>query len=123
MARIDYDAPASLHKWTALDRRRAGNRAVGCSEMFAGTLVECVTQFLTKAESLKPLYDIMVSEQAGLGDAILDYKDIEAIAGRSDFPKPSHQPAASHPVASPSSPSGIASERFEEMVERLSRST
>jgi hypothetical protein len=83
---INYDAPASLHKWETLEKKRAGDaQMLGAHQIWDGTLRGCIKQFLDKPESQRPLYDIMIGEEAGIGKTILEPSDIMAIASREDF--------------------------------------
>jgi hypothetical protein len=85
---INYDAPASLHRWNSLEKKRARDAQMyGTRQIWDGTLAGCVKQFIAKPSARKPLYDIMVGEEAGVGKTILEPRDIVEIANRSDFPK------------------------------------
>jgi hypothetical protein len=86
--RINYDAPASLHRWTSLEKKRAGDAAMfGSRQIWDSTLAGCVQQFMRKPDTQKQLYDIMTDASAGIGKTILEPDDILRIASRPDFPK------------------------------------
>jgi hypothetical protein len=88
MSTINYDAPATLHKWQSLERKRASDPPTfGSFQVWNGTLAGCVKQYLAKPDSQKPLYDIMVGEDAGVGESILGSPVIDKIAQREDFPR------------------------------------
>ena len=85
---INYDAPATLHKWQSLERKRASDPPTfGSFQEWSGTLAGCVKQYLAKPDSEKSLYDIMVGEDAGVGETILGSPVINEIAEREDFPR------------------------------------
>jgi hypothetical protein len=43
-------------------------------------------EWLSKPETLKPLYTIFVQGDAGTGRAALDHRDMELLVRRPDFP-------------------------------------
>src|SRR5882672_4009684 len=49
-----------------------------------GTLDGCIRQYLQKPDSQKPWYNILVEPEAGTGKTILDWRDIDELAKRSD---------------------------------------
>jgi hypothetical protein len=66
---INYDAPASLHKWETREGKRAGDaRMLGAGQVRGGTLAGCIKRFLATPQSLQHLYDIMVGEESGTDD-------------------------------------------------------
>ena len=88
MSTINYDARATLHKWQSLERKRASDPPTfGSFQEWSGTLAGCVEQYLAKPDSEKQLYDIMVGEDAGVGETILGPPVINEIAQREDFPQ------------------------------------
>ena len=59
----------------------------GSFQEWSGPLAGCVKQYLAKPDSQKSLYDIMVGEDAGVGETILGSPVINEIAQREDFPR------------------------------------
>ena len=88
MNTINYDARATLHKWQSLETKRASDPPTfGSFQEWSGTLAGCVKQYLAKPDSEKQLYDIMVGEEAGVGETILGAPVIDEIVQREDFPR------------------------------------
>jgi hypothetical protein len=86
--RINYDAPASPHRWASLEKKRAGDAAMfGSRQIWDSTLAGCIQHFMRKPDTQKQLYDIMTDASAGVGKTILEPDDIIRIASRPDFPK------------------------------------
>jgi hypothetical protein len=84
---INYDAPATLHKWASVEQRRAGDPPTfSSSQIWDGTLYGCIKKYLAQPPSEKLLCDIMIGEEAGTGNTILEPEDIAIIAARPDFP-------------------------------------
>ena len=88
MTTINYDAPATLHNgnpWKG--KGLATLQLFGSFQEWSRTLAGCVKQYLAKPDSQKSLYDIMVGEDAGVGETILGSPVINEIAQREDFPR------------------------------------
>ena len=80
---IKYDSPASVHKFVS---RRDALTLEG-SQVFQGSLKDCVKYFMAKSHTERPFLDMQVSEDSGLGKAILEPPEIIRLAQRDDFPK------------------------------------
>jgi hypothetical protein len=85
---IQYDVPATLHKWPSREGRRiATGEVISARQVYDGTLAVCVREFLARPISQRSLYEIFTVRQPGLRDTILQMHDILEIAERDDFPK------------------------------------
>jgi hypothetical protein len=80
---IKYDSPASVHKFVS---RRDALTFEG-SQVFEGTLKDCVRYFMVKSPTERPFLDMQVSDDSGLGKAILEPDEIMGLVQRNDFPK------------------------------------
>jgi hypothetical protein len=86
MNHINYDAGATLEKFT-VRQHKPGEYVIQSSDwIWNGTLAGCVREYLEKPDSQKPLYNILVEPEAGTGKTILDCRDIDELAKRADFP-------------------------------------
>ena len=85
---ILYDLPATLYKWPSLEgRRHVTGETIHAHPVYNGTLAGCVSEFLAKPISQRPLYEIFTERQAGLRDSVLASNYILEISERADFPK------------------------------------
>jgi hypothetical protein len=81
---INFDAPAILCKWPSLnnERRTAGH---GPYLLVAGTLDECIREFMAKPASMRHLYEIRTSPQPPLVSSILSGEIVAELARLRDF--------------------------------------
>lgn len=84
---VNYDAGADLNK-QIVEQHKPGQYVVTATEkIWSGTLEGCIKQYLAKPLSNRPVYNILIGEEAGVGKTILEFADIDAIAARADFPR------------------------------------
>jgi hypothetical protein len=81
---IDFDAPATLRKWSSIKSQRAGT-ADRPYLIFEGTLDDCIRQFMAKPASQHHLYEIHTAPQGELVSAVLSARLIYEIARLRDF--------------------------------------
>jgi hypothetical protein len=83
-AHIDFDLPATLRKWPSLNGERL---AEGRSAylLFAGTLDECIREFMAKPESTRHLYEIQTAPQPALLSEVLSAEHVLELARLRDF--------------------------------------
>jgi hypothetical protein len=87
MKPILYDVPADLYKWPVAERIPRTGDTVRPDMVHGGTLAGCVREFMKKAISQRPLYEIFTQAQSALPKTILSVSDMLEIASRDDFPK------------------------------------
>ena len=79
---IKYDVGAEVKLLDPMSTERL----TGAAKMWAGTLAGPVRYVLALPSEHQDRALIFVGGSSGLGKSSLDFADIEAIAGRSDFP-------------------------------------
>ena len=81
---INFDAPAILCKWPSLnnERRTAGH---GPYLLVAGTLDECIREFMAKPACTRHLYEIHTSPQPPLVGRVLSEDHVVELARLRDF--------------------------------------
>lgn len=83
---IDFNVPAILRKWPSLNNERV-SASLGARPylVVAGTLDECIRQFLARPASQRHLYEIHTAPQADLVSAVLSAEHIAELARLRDF--------------------------------------
>jgi hypothetical protein len=83
---IKFEARAVLRKWPSLNNDRISN-SWGASPylIVAGTLDECIRQFISKPASTRHLYEIHTAPQCELVTAVLSPEQIVELARLRDF--------------------------------------
>jgi hypothetical protein len=81
---IDFDAPATLRKWSSIKSERAST-ADSPYLIVDGTLDDCVRQFMAKPTSQHHLYEIHTVPQGELVTAVLSARHIHELARLRDF--------------------------------------
>src|SRR5712664_3085979 len=81
---IDFDAPATLRKWSSIKSERAST-ADRPYLIVDGTLDDCIRQFMAKPTSQHHLYEIHTAPQGELVSAVLSARLIYEIARLRDF--------------------------------------
>jgi hypothetical protein len=83
---IHFDAPAVLRKWPSLNKERI-KKSWGATPYFvaAGTLDECIREFMSKPASQQHLYEIHTAPQGDLVSAVLSAEHMVELARLRDF--------------------------------------
>ena len=81
---INFDAPATFHKWPSLNGQRR-NESAGAYLLLDGTLDECIREFVAKTPAVRHLYEIHTSPQALLVDAVVSGEIAAEFARLRDF--------------------------------------
>ncbi len=81
---IDFDAPATLRKWSSIKSERAST-AERPYLIVDGTLDYCIRQFMAKPTSQHHLYEIHTAPQGELVSAVLSARHIHELARLRDF--------------------------------------
>jgi hypothetical protein len=81
---IDFDAPATLRKWSSIKSERAST-AERPYLIVDGTLDDCIRQFMAKPISQHHLYEIHTVAQGELVSAVLSAGQIHELARLRDF--------------------------------------
>ena len=68
-SKVDFGAPATLHKWPSLANQRQPDREP--YEVIEGTLDDCISAFMAKPASTRHLYEIRTVAQPPLVTEIL----------------------------------------------------
>jgi hypothetical protein len=77
-SKVDFAAPASLHKWPSLaNQRREDRKPYLVSE---GTLDECISSLMGRPETTRHLYEIHTAAQPPLVTAVLSPEHIIELA-------------------------------------------
>jgi hypothetical protein len=82
----DFNAKADLHR-VEMNAPKPGTKITSPRLVHSGTVVECIKKVMAKREPDRVLYSMTVPLEAGFIKAVLDYRDIEAISQRPDFPR------------------------------------
>jgi hypothetical protein len=83
-AHVDFDLPATLRKWPSLNNERL-KEGRSAYLVFAGTLDECIREFMARAESARHLYEIHTASQPPLLTGVLVAEHIVELARLWDF--------------------------------------
>ena len=81
---IDFDAPATLRKWSSIKSERAST-AERPYLIVDGTLDDCIRQFMAKPASQRHLYEIHTAPQGELISGVLSAEQIVELARLRDF--------------------------------------
>jgi hypothetical protein len=81
---IDFDALATLRKWSSIKSERAST-ADRPYLIVDGTLDDCIRQFMAKPTSQHHLYEIHTAPQGELVSAVLSARHIHELARLRDF--------------------------------------
>jgi hypothetical protein len=81
---VRFDVPAVVRKWPSLNNAR---RIDGTAPylLLAGTLDECIKEFMAKPESTRHLYEIQTAPQPPLVTEILTTELVVELARLRDF--------------------------------------
>ena len=83
---IQLDAPAVLRKWPSLNKERIENSWGATPYLVAaGTLDECIREFMSKPASQQHLYEIHTAPQGDLVSAVLSAEHMVELARLRDF--------------------------------------
>ena len=83
---IDFSAPAELRKWPSLNKQRVSASLGARPYMIsAGTLEECIQQFMQLREAQRHLYEIHTAPQSDVVGAILSMEHIVELVRFRDF--------------------------------------
>jgi hypothetical protein len=82
----NFNAKADLHM-VEMTGHKLGTKNTASRLIHSGTVVECAKKVMAKDELERALYSMTVPLEAGFIKAVLDYRDIEAISQRPDFPR------------------------------------
>jgi hypothetical protein len=83
---ISWEVRASLHRAGVRQLAPSQHAILWTDEVWNGSLATMLCEWLSKPETLKPLYTIFVQGDAGTGRAVLDHRDMEVLVRRPDFP-------------------------------------
>jgi hypothetical protein len=84
---IDFSAPATLRKWPSLNKQRVSVSLGARPYMIsAGTLDECIQQFMQLREGQRHLYEIHTAPQSDLVGAILSTEHVVELVRRQNEP-------------------------------------
>ena len=83
---IDFGAPADLRKWPSLNGKRNTRAAhPGPYLVFAGTLDQCMQEFMSRPPSQHHLYEIHTTAQTRLVGAVLSAEHVVELVRLRDF--------------------------------------
>jgi hypothetical protein len=85
--RVNWDASAELFWQAKRPSKRKGKPRPSTRCILTAPLYECVRQVVARSPDERPQYSIKVSGEAGIGKTSLDYRDVEALAWRVDYPE------------------------------------
>lgn len=85
--RVNWDASAELFWQAKRPSKRQGKPRPSPRHILSAPLHECVRQVVARSPDERPQYSIKVSGKAGIGQTHLDYRDVEALAWRVDYPE------------------------------------
>lgn len=82
-SKVDFGAPAALHKWPSLANQRRPDRAP--YRVSEGTLDECISAFMEKPSKTRHLYEIRTAAQPPLVTDILSPDHIAELSRLREF--------------------------------------
>ena len=82
-SKVDFGAPAALHKWPSLANQRLPDREP--YQISEGTLDECISAFMEKPAATRPLYEIHTAAQPPLVTDILSPEHIIELSRLREF--------------------------------------
>jgi len=85
--KVNWDASADLFWQAKRPSTRKGKACPSLRHILTAPLHECVRQVVARSPEKRPQYSIKVSGEAGIGKTHLDYRDVEALAWRIDYPE------------------------------------
>jgi hypothetical protein len=85
--KVNWDASADLFWQAKPPSKRKGKTRPSPRHILTAPLRECVRQVVARSPDERPQYSIKVSGEAGIGQTRLDYRDVEALAWRIDYPE------------------------------------
>jgi hypothetical protein len=80
---VNFDAPAELRKWPSLKNERRADRSTYM--VIAGSLEECIREFMAKPEPTRHLYEIHTAPQPPLILGVLSAEHIAELSRLRDF--------------------------------------
>jgi hypothetical protein len=83
---IDWDAGATLERATVEEHEPGQYVRTSTVAIWSGTLAGAIRQYLAKPDSQRFRYTILVGSEAGTAKTILDWRDIDELSQRADFP-------------------------------------
>ena len=84
---VNWDASADLFLQAKRLSKRKERARQTPRHILTAPLRECVRQVVARSPDERPQYSIKVSGEAGIGKTHLDYRDVEALAWRVDYPE------------------------------------
>lgn len=82
-SKVDFGAPAALHKWPSLaNQRRLDREPYQISE---GTLDQCISAFMEKPAATRHLYEIRTAAQPPLVTGILSSEHVTELSRLREF--------------------------------------
>ncbi|MBR0963196.1 hypothetical protein JQ554_03685 [Bradyrhizobium diazoefficiens] len=83
VSKVDFGAPAVLHKWPSLANQRRPDRET--YQISDGTLDECISAFMAKPATTRHLYEIRTAAQLPLVTDILSPEHIAELSRLREF--------------------------------------
>ena len=83
---VNWDASADLFWQVKRPSKRKEKTRPSPRHILTAPLRECVRIVIARSPDERPQYSIRVSDEAGIGQTHLDYRDVEALAWRVDYP-------------------------------------
>jgi hypothetical protein len=78
---------ASVASQSGIRQLAPGQHAIfWTDEVWNGTLAGMLKEWLSKADTLKPLYTIVIDKNVGTDKTVLDHRDMDAPVKRVDLP-------------------------------------
>ncbi|MBH5400041.1 hypothetical protein HZZ13_19930 [Bradyrhizobium sp. CNPSo 4010] len=82
-SKVDFGAPAVLHKWPSLANRRQPDREP--YQVIEGTLDDCISAFMQKPATTRHLYEIRTVAQPPLVTEILSPEHVVELSRLREF--------------------------------------
>jgi hypothetical protein len=82
-SKVDFDAPAVLHKWPSLANQRQPDREP--YQLIEGTLDDCISAFMQKPATTRHLYEIRTVAQPPLVTEILSPEHVLELSRLREF--------------------------------------
>lgn len=82
-SKVDFTAPAVLHKWPSLANQRRPDR--DSYQVSEGTLDQCITAFMGKPATTRHLYEIRTAAQPPLVTDILSPEHVAELSRLREF--------------------------------------
>lgn len=82
-SKVDFSAPAVLHKWPSLANQRRPDR--DSYQVSEGTLDQCISAFMDKPATTRHLYEIHTAAQPPLVTDILSPEHVAELSRLREF--------------------------------------